>query len=65
MTGTGTFDGISACVESEAGFSALATNHITGGTFDSSINAGATINAAANFSAIYVKSNGLDWVNGI
>ena len=65
MTGTGTFDGISASVESEAGFSALATNHITGGTFDSSINAGATINAAANFSAIYVKSNGLDWFNGI
>ena len=65
MTGTGTFDAISATVESSGDFSAVATNHITGGTFDSSINAGATINANTNFSAIYVKSNGLDWFNGI
>ena len=65
MTGTGTFDAVSAAVESEAGFSALATNHITGVTADSSINAGATIDAAANFSAFYAKSNGKDWFYGL
>ncbi|MHA1305413.1 MAG: hypothetical protein ACTSPI_17065, partial [Candidatus Heimdallarchaeaceae archaeon] len=65
LTGGGTFDAISATVESEAGFSAGATEHVTGLTLDSSINNSATINDTTNFSAIYIKSNGKDWFDGI
>jgi len=65
LSGNGTFDAISAAIESEAGFSVGATEHVTGITIDGSINAGATINASANFSGLYIKSNGLDWFDGI
>jgi len=64
LSGGGTFDAISATIESESGFSAGATEHVTGLTLDSSINGSATINASTNFSAIYVKSNGKDWYYG-
>jgi hypothetical protein len=65
LSGGGTFDAISATVESEAGFSAGATEHVTGITVDGSINASATINASTNFSGIYIKSNGKDWFDGL
>jgi len=61
----GTFDAITATVESEATYTIGATEQISGITLDSSINTGATINASANFSAVYIKSNGLDWFNGL
>ncbi|MBU2249759.1 MAG: hypothetical protein KKD77_23635 [Gammaproteobacteria bacterium] len=65
ISGGGTFDAISATVESEAGLRVGATEHVTGITIDASINAGATIDAAANYSAVYIKSNGKDWFDGI
>jgi hypothetical protein len=65
LSGNGTFDAISATVESEAGFTVGATEHVTGITLDGSIHENATINASANYSAIYIKSNGKDWFNGI
>jgi len=65
LSGGGTFDAISATVESASGFETGATEHVTGITLDSSINAGATINASTNFSGIYIKSNGKDWFDGI
>lgn len=65
LSGGGTFDAISATVESEAGFTVGATEQVTGITIDASINAGASINASANYSAVYIKSNGKDWFNGI
>ena len=65
LTGGGTFDAISATIESEAGFSAGATEHVTGITIDGSIHASATINASTNFSGLYIKSNGKDWFDGI
>jgi len=65
LSGGGTFDAISATIESESGFSAGATEHITGITVDASINASATIDASANYSGIYIKSNGKDWFDGI
>jgi len=65
LSGNGTFDAISACVESEAGFTVGATEHVTGITIDGSINASATIDASANFSGLYIKSNGKDWFDGI
>ena len=61
----GTFDAITATVESEATYVVGATEQISGITLDSSINAGATIDGSANFSAVYIKSNGKDWFNGI
>lgn len=65
LSGAGTFDAISATVESEAGFSVGATEQVTGITIDGSIHASATINAAANFTGLYIKSNGKDWFDGI
>jgi len=65
LSGGGTFDAISATIESASGFEAGATEHVTGITVDSSINAGATIDASTNFSGIYIKSNGKDWYDGI
>ena len=65
LSGTGTFDAISACVESGENFTVGATNHVTGITVDASINALATIDASANYSGIYIKSNGKDWFNGL
>jgi len=65
LSGGGTFNAISATVESAAGFETGATEHVTGITIDSSINAGATINASTNFSGIYIKSNGKDWFDGL
>ena len=65
LSGGGTFDAISAAIESAAGFEAGATEHVTGVTIDSSIDASATINASTNFSGIYIKSNGKDWFDGI
>ena len=65
LSGGGTFDAILGTVESAASFSAGATEQITGLTLDCSLNAGATIDGSANFSGIYIKSNGLDWFNGI
>ena len=65
LSGGGTFDAISATIESEAGFSAGATEHVTGITIDGSIHASATINASANFTGLYIKSNGKDWFDGI
>ena len=65
LSGNGTFDAITATVESEAGFEVGATEQVSGITLDSSINSGATIAGAANFSAVYIKSNGLDWFNGL
>jgi len=65
LSDNGTFDAIHAAVESEVGFEVGATEQVTGITLDSSINSGATIAGAANFSAVYIKSNGLDWFNGL
>jgi len=65
LSGGGTFDAISATVESGSGFTVGATEHVTGLTLDSSINGSATINASANFAGLYIKSNGKDWFNGI
>ena len=65
LSGNGTFDAINATVESESGFSVGATEQVTGLTLDSSINGSATINASANFTGLYIKSNGKDWFNGI
>lgn len=67
LTGGAMFAGLSATVESASTFTTGATEHIVGGVFDSSINSGAsgTIDASTNFSAIYIKSNGLDWYDGI
>ena len=65
LSGTGTFDAISACVESGENFTVGANNHVTGITVDASINALATIDASANYSGLYIKSNGLDWFDGI
>ena len=65
LSDNGTFDAITATVESEAGFEVGATEQVSGITLDSSINSGATIAGAANFSAVYIKSNGLDWFNGL
>ena len=61
----GTFDAISATVESASTFTVGATEFVTGITIDSSIDSGASIDASANFSGIYIKSNGLDWFRGI
>ena len=60
LSGTGTFDAISACVESEEHFTVGATAHVTGITVDASIHASATIDASANYSGLYIKSNGKD-----
>ena len=65
LSGGGTFDAISATVESAADFTTGATEHITGITLDSSINGSAIINDTTNFAAIYIKSNGKDWFDGI
>jgi hypothetical protein len=65
LSGNGTFSAISATVESEAGFTVGATEHVTGITIDASINGSASIDASANYSAIYIKSNGKDWFDGI
>ena len=65
LSGTGTFDAISATVESASTFTVGATEQVTGITLDASIDAGASINGSANYSAIYIKSNGLDWFHGI
>ena len=65
LSGGGTFDAISATVETAAGFTAGATEQVSGITIDSSVNASATINASTNFSGIYIKSNGKDWFDGI
>ena len=65
LSGDGTFDGLNATVESEAGFSNESTTQVTGITVDSSINASATIDADSNFSGIYIKSNGKDWYTGV
>lgn len=65
LSGNGTFDAISATVESEAGFEAGATEHVTGATLDSSIHGSATIDGSCNFTALYIKSNGKDWFDGI
>ena len=67
LSDAGTFDAITATVESASTFTVGATEHITGITLDSSINAGAsgTIDVGTNFSAIYIKSNGLDWYYGM
>jgi len=65
LGGGGTFDAISATVESAAGFTVGATEHVTGITLDSSINGSASIDGSANFSGIYIKSNGKDWFTGL
>jgi len=65
LSGNGTFDAISATVESASTFTVGATEHVTGITVDASIDAGASIDGSANYSAVYIKSNGLDWFYGI
>lgn len=65
LSGEGTFDAISATVESGADFTVGATEHVTGITLDGSINGSASIDGSANYSAVYIKSNGKDWFNGI
>jgi len=65
LSGGGTFDAISATVESGEHFTVGATEQVTGLTVDASIHASATIDASANYSGIYIKSNGLDWFDGI
>lgn len=65
LSGGGYFAGFSATVESAAGFSAGATEIVAGGVIDGSINAGATINASANFSGLFIKSAGKDFFDGI
>jgi len=67
LSTNGTFDAISACIETASTFTAGATEHLTGITIDSSVAAGAagTIDGSCNFSAIYIKSNGLDWYYGL
>jgi len=65
LSDNGTFDAIHAAVESADTFTVGATEQVTGITLDSSIGASASIAGAANFSAVYIKSNGKDWFNGI
>jgi len=65
LSGNGTFSAISATVESGANFTVGATEHVTGITVDGSINGSASIDGSANYSAVYIKSNGKDWFNGI
>ena len=65
LSGNGTFNALHATIESASTFSCGATEQVTGITVDCSLNAGASIDAGANFSAIYVKSNGLDWQTGL
>ena len=65
LSGNGTFDAIAATVESADTFTVGATEQVTGIMLDSSIGASATIAGAANFSAMYIKSNGKDWFNGL
>ena len=65
LSGGGTFDAINATIESASAFSCGATEHVTGITVDCSLNGSAGIDADANFSGIYIKSNGLDWKTGI
>jgi len=67
LSGNGTFDAIAATIESASTFTVGATERLSGITIDSSIDAGAsgTIDGSANFSAMYIKSNGLDWYNGL
>ena len=65
LSGAGTFDAISATVESASTFTVGATEQVTGITLDASIDGGASIDGSANYSAVYIKSNGLDWFYGI
>ena len=65
LSGGGTFDAINATVESASTFTVGATERVSGITLDCSLDAGATMDASANFSAVYIKSNGLDWKTGI
>jgi len=65
LSGAGTFDAISATVESASTFTTGATEHVTGITLDSSIDGSASIDASTNFSGVYIKSNGKDWYDGI
>ena len=65
LSAAGTFDSINATVESASTFTVGATERISGVTIDSSIDSGATIDGSANFSALFIKSNGLDWFNGL
>jgi hypothetical protein len=65
LSGNGTFNAISATVESEATFTVGATENISCIVVDGSINAGATIDADAEYSGIHIKSNGKDFYNGI
>jgi len=65
LSGGGTFDAISATVESSADFSAGATESVTGITLESSINSGATFNADINFSAVNISASGKEWKTGI
>jgi len=67
LSDAGTFDAINATVESASTFTTGATERISGITIDGSINAGAsrTIDGSTNFSGLFIKSNGLDWYDGI
>ncbi len=65
LSGGGYFAGLHAAIESAAGFSAGATELVLGVSINSSINAGATINASANYSGLFIQSSGLDFHDGI
>jgi len=65
LSGSGTFDAIDATVESGSGFTVGATERVSGITVDASIDASATIDASANYSGIFIKSNGKDWFDGL
>ena len=65
LSGGGYFAGMSATVESAAGFTVGATEHVVGIVVDASINGSATIDGSANYAGIYIKSAGKDWYDGI
>ena len=67
LSGTGTFNAISATVESGVNFTVGASNNISCIIADGSINSGAsgTIDASAKYAGLYIKSNGLDFYYGI
>jgi len=65
LSDAGTFDAINATVESASTFTVGATEQVTGITLDCSLDGSASVDADANFSGIYIKSNGLDWKTGI
>jgi len=67
LSGSGTFNAISATVESEDGFTVGATENISCIVADGSISTGAsgTIDASAKYAGLYIKSNGLDFYYGV